>query len=155
MEELLLSSMLPAVPKQATSLAGGITMQARFCASILQLDPGICCVTQSTTELLENVQRCRYESEYTQVSEEQQLRFHITDLSIGYQYEFAGNESYYQITFLNNDDKLTVVVDNKQIDMVYLADDISKFVAIQESSRAISQSEKQFPVIRTATPRLS
>ena len=127
-------------------------MRDGFCTSILQLDPGICCVTQSTAQLLENAQRCRYEGEYTSISEEQQLQFHVTDLPDGYQYEFTGNESYYQITFLNNDDKLSVVVDNGQVDVVYLADDIAKLVAIQESSREISQSEEQYPVIRTAKP---
>jgi len=123
-------------------------MRDDFCASILRLDPGICCVTRSTTELLENAQRCRYEGEYASISEEQQLRFHVSDLSDEYQYEFTGNESYYQITFLNNEDRLSVVVDNGQVDVVYLADDIARLVAIQESSRAISQSDERYPVIQ-------
>ena len=93
-------------------------MRGGFCASILQLDPGICCVTRSATQLLENAQRCRYEGEYASISEEQQLRFHVTDLSDEYQYEFTGDESYYQITFLNNEDRLSVVVDNGQVDVV-------------------------------------
>jgi hypothetical protein len=145
--------MLPAISKQTTPLvAGEIAMRDGFCASILQLDPGICSVTQSTAHLLENAQRCRYEGQYPSISSEQETKFYVTDLADGYHYEFTGSESYYQITFLNKEGKLSVAVDNGQVDVVYLADDIAKLIAIQESSRQLPQNEAQYPVIRTAKP---
>ena len=106
-------------------------MREGFCASILQLDSSICCVTRSADGLLENAQRCQPESESIYSNEAPtEVRFRVKSLTDEYEYELTGNSAYNQLTFPTNGAVLSVVVD-KQADIVNLAENIAKFTRIQ------------------------
>lgn len=130
-------------------------MREGFCASLLQMDASICCVTRSTDRLLENAQRCQPENQNIYANEEPNAtRFKVTDLTDGYQYELTGNRSYYQLTFPLSGDILSVVIDNKQADVVNLAESIAKFARIQQDSKVLVRREEQYAVHRVAEARI-
>jgi hypothetical protein len=124
-------------------------MREGICTSILQLDSNICCVTRSTDKLLENAQRCQSEDDNVYVSEEpNEIRFKVRDLTDGYQYELTGNPSYYQLTFFINEEVLSVVINSTQVDIVRLAENIAKFIRIQQNTKVLARREEQYPMNR-------
>jgi hypothetical protein len=129
-------------------------MREGFCASILQMDASICCVTRTADRLLENAQRCQSEDHSIFANEEPNaMRFRVTDFMDGYQYELAVHPSYYQLTFPVSDNILSVVID-KQADVVNLAKRIAKFARIQQDSKVLTLREEQYPVHRVTEARI-
>lgn len=111
-------------------------MRESFCASILQLDSSICCVTRSADGFLENAQRCQPENASIYSNEAPtEVRFRVKDLTDEYEYELTGNSAFNQFTFPINGAILSVVVD-KQADIVNLAENIAKFTRIQTELEA-------------------
>jgi hypothetical protein len=128
-------------------------MREGFCASILQMDASIYCVTRSADRFLENAQRCQSENHNIFANEEPNaIKFRLTDLVDGYQYELASNRSYYQLTFPVSGDILSVVID-KQADVVNLAERIVKFARIQQDSKVPARREL-YPVHRVTEARI-
>jgi len=118
-------------------------MNEGICASILQLNNGICCVTRSADRLLENAQRCQSENASIYSGEKStEVTFRVTDLTDEYEYELAGNSAYNQLTFPVDGAVLSVVVDNKQVDVVELAENIAKLARIQQNQPLITDSEQ-------------
>jgi hypothetical protein len=132
-------------------------MTENFCSSIIQLDTHICSVTRTTDRLLENAQRCQCEDECTSMSKEpSQLRFSVRDLTERYQYELTSNSSFHQLTFSIGDEHLTVLVSNRHVDVVNLADRIAELAYRSKTMSAVTRGE-QFssePDLRTAIPAL-
>ena len=130
-------------------------MNEGFCASILQLDRNICCVTRSAEKLLENAQRCQPENASIYSSEKPtEVRFKVTDLTDGYEYELAGNSTYNQLTFPIDGATLSVVIDNKQVDVVNLAENITKLARIQQNLKLLAGREEQYPLSRVTRARI-
>ena len=128
-------------------------MNEGICASILQLDSGICCVTRSADRLLENAQRCQSENASIYSGERPtELNFKVTDLTDEYEYELAGNSAYNQLTFAVDGAVLSVVVDNKQVDVVNLAENIAKLARIQQNQSVLTSNE-QYPLNRISGAR--
>ena len=150
MEELLFRTVLSAISDQAAQVISEARwMYEGFCASILQLDSSICCVTRSVDRLLENAQRCQSENASIYASEEPtEARFIVRDLTDEYEYELAGNSAYNQLTFLVDGAILSVVVDNKHADVVNLAEDIAKLARIQQDSKVLARLEERYPMSR-------
>ena len=122
-------------------------MREDFCTSILQLDSSVCCVTRSADGLLENAQRCQPENASIYSNEEPtEIRFRVNDVMDEYEYELTGNSAYNQLTFLVDRAILSVVVDNKQADVVNLAENIAKFARIQQNSKPLVGSEENHPL---------
>jgi len=120
-------------------------MRDGFCASILQLDRSICCVTRSANGLLENAQRCQPENESIYLNEAPtDIRFKVKDLTEAFEYELAGNSAYNQLTFRVNGAVLSVVVD-KKADIVNLAERVAKYSRIQ-NSKLEAKREEQYPL---------
>lgn len=155
MEELLFRAVLSTISNKTTQVISEETrMREGFCAAILQLDPNICCVTRSTDKLLENAQRCQPENDNAYVSEEpNEVRFKVRDLTDGYHYELTGNPSYYQLTFFINEEILSVVIDNTQVDIIHLAENIAKLARIQQNAKVLARREEQYPVNRITEAR--
>jgi hypothetical protein len=117
-------------------------MSEGFCASILQLDNSICCVTCSDGRLLENAQRCQSENASIYSGEVlAELRFRVKDLMDECEYVLTGNSAYDQLTFPIDGAILSVVVD-KHADIVNLAENIAKFARIQLSSKLSEHNEE-------------
>ena len=130
-------------------------MQESFCASILQLDSSICCVTRSADGLLENAQRCQPANASIYSSEKPtEVRFRVTDLTDEYEYELAGNAAYNQLTFPIDGATLSVVIDNKQVDVIDLAENIAKLARIQQNSKILAGREEQYPLSRARGARI-
>jgi len=118
-------------------------MNEGICASILQLNNGICCVTRSADRLLENAQRCQSENASIYSGEKPtEVTFRVTDLTDEYEYELSGNSAYNQLTFPVDGAVLSVVVDNKQVDVVELAENIAKLARIQQNQPLITDREQ-------------
>jgi len=119
-----------------------------FCASILQLDSGIYCVTRSADGLLENAQRCQPENESIYSNEAPtEIRLRVTSLADEYEYELTGNSAYNQLTFRIDGAILSVVVD-KKANIVDLAEKIAKFSRIQQKLKPSTGREEQYPLNR-------
>ena len=119
-----------------------------FCASILQLDSGIYCVTRSADGLLENAQRCQPENESIYSNEAPtEIRLRVTSLADEYEYELTGNSAYNQLTFRIDGAILSVVVD-KKANIVDLAEKIAKFSRIQQKLKPSAGREEQYPLNR-------
>lgn len=58
------------------------------------------------------------------------------------EYEITGNQFYSQLTFHINEDRLSVVVDNGQVDAVDLADRTATIMEKQQTVSALSHSEE-------------
>lgn len=128
-------------------------MRESFCASILQLDRSICCVTRSAEGLLENSQRCQPENESIYSNEAPtQVRFMVKSLTDEYEYELTGNSAYSQLTFSIDGGILSVVVE-KQADIVNLAENIAKFIRIQQNLKLPAGREEQYPLSRVTAAR--
>ena len=147
MEELLLRTVLSAISGQAAQVISEARwMREGFCASILQLDSSICCVTRSANTLLENAQRCQSENASIYASENPTgQRFTVRDLTDEYEYELACNSAYNQLTFPVDGAILSVVVDNKQAGVVNLAENIAKLTRIEQNSKALTRREEHCP----------
>jgi len=129
-------------------------MHEGFCASILQLDSNICCVTRSADRLLENAQRCQPENASIYSSEKPLgVRFRVTDLMDEYEYELASNSAYNQLTFPMDGGILSVVIDNKRVDVVNLAENIAKLARIQQHPKLVGR-EEQYPLNRVTGTRI-
>jgi len=121
-------------------------MREGFCASILQLDSNICCVTRSADGLLENAQRCQPENASFYSNEAPtEVRFRVKDLTDEYEYELTGNSAYNQLTFHINGAILSVVVD-KQADIVNLAENIAKFTRFQTELEVAGRTRRTVSV---------
>ena len=119
-------------------------MHEGFCASILQLDNSICCVTRSDGRLLENAQRCQPENASIYSGEVlAEVRFRVKDLMDEYEYVLTSNSAYDQLTFPVDGAILSVVVD-KHADVVDLAENIAKFARIQLSTKFLSEHNEQY-----------
>jgi hypothetical protein len=130
-------------------------MREGFCASILQLDSNICCVTRSADKLLENAQRCQSENASIYASEKPtEVRFRVRDLMDEYEYDLASNSAYSQLTFQVDGAILSVVVDNKQTDVVNLAENIARLARIQQNSKVLARREEQYPMNRVTGARI-
>jgi len=153
-EELLFRTIVSTISDQATEvISETIWMNEGICASILQLDSGICCVTRSADRLLENAQRCQSENASIYSGERPtELNFKVTDLTDEYEYELAGNSAYNQLTFAVDGAVLSVVVDNKQVDVVNLAENIAKLARIQQNQSVLTSNE-QYPLNRITGAR--
>jgi len=153
-EELLFRTILSTISDQATEvISETIWMNEGICASILQLNNGICCVTRSADRLLENAQRCQSENASIYSGERPtEVNFKVTDLTDEYEYELAGNSAYNQLTFAVDGAVLSVVVDNKQVDVVNLAENIAKLARIQQNQPVLTSNE-QYPLNRITGAR--
>ena len=149
MEELLFRAVVSTISGQAAEVISEAKwMNEGICASILQLDSGICCATRSADKLLENAQRCQSENASIYSGERPtEVNFRVTDLTDEYEYELAGNSAYNQLTFPVDGAVLSVVVDNKQVDVVNLAESIAKLARIQQNQPILTSSE-QYPLNR-------
>jgi hypothetical protein len=78
----------------------------------------------------------------------------VRDLTDGYHYELTGNPSYYQLTFFINEEILSVVIDNTQVDIVNLAENIAKLARIQQNAKVLARREEQYPVNRVTEARI-
>jgi hypothetical protein len=58
------------------------------------------------------------------------------------EHEITGNQFYSQLTFHINKDRLSVLVDNGQIDVVDLADRIATNMEKQQTVSALTHSEE-------------
>jgi len=156
MEVLQLHTVLSAISDQtAQVISEARWMRQGFCASILQLDSSICCVTRSADRLLENAQRCQSENASIYASEEPtEMRFTVRDLTDEYEYELTGNSAYNQLTFSVDGAILSVVIDNKQADVVNLAENIAKLARIQQNSKVPARREEQYPASRVTGTRI-
>ena len=131
-------------------------MHEGICASILQLDNSICCVTRSADKLLENAQRCQPENASIYSSEKPtDVRFRVTDLTDEYEYELASNSAYDQLTFPIDGAILSVVIDSKHVDVVNLAENIAKLARIQQNiAKPVAGRQEQYPLSRIAGARI-
>jgi hypothetical protein len=82
------------------------------------------------------------------------VRFKVRDLTDEYEYELTGNSAYNQLTFFVDRAILSVVVANKQADVVNLAENIAKLARIQQNSKVLARREEQYPVSRVTGARI-
>src|SRR5208337_2607921 len=121
------------------SVSGGdYKMSEGICSSILQLDQNIFRVARMTDRVLEVVQRrgnCNVNDSIEMNAD--LVRFQVSDLLEGYQYELADYESFRRLTFHIFQGLLNVDVETAA-DAVSLADIITRYTKNQEKIRTLT-----------------
>lgn len=104
---------------------GDPDMQEGMCSLILQSDSRILRVARETDQMLEVLCKRAHPEIDCIDSTPERLRFHVTDLLEGYQYELSDHELFRRLTFHLTDAKLTVDVDVRA-NIPDLAEDVAK-----------------------------
>jgi hypothetical protein len=98
---------------------------------ILQLDPNILCVARTTDQAVEVIRKREDFDMDDSISSLHPVRFHVTDLFRGYEYELTDYGSFRRLTFHLADALLTVDV-GIRADVPSLTEDIANIVRNQE-----------------------
>lgn len=106
-------------------------MQEGICSLILQSDPAILRVARETDQMLEVLCKRGHPEIDSIDSSLERVRFLVTDLLEGYQYELSDQGSFMRLTFHLDHAKLTVDADVRA-DIPSLAEDIAKLAENQK-----------------------
>ena len=101
-------------------------MDQGICSTILQLHSDILRVARVTGQVVDVVRR-RDDVDTTFGTKSETMRFRVTDLLEGYQYELADHESFIRLNFHLANGSLSIDVD-KDADVIELADNIALLI---------------------------
>jgi hypothetical protein len=101
-------------------------MDQGICSTVLQLHSDILRVAR-VTDWVVDVGRRRNDVDTTFGTKSEAMRFRVSDLLGGYQYELADHESFIRLNFPLANGSLSVDVD-KDADIIELADNIAALV---------------------------